>query len=128
MNQEINVDDLYSQPFSIARHKMVPYLELEVIISPKGEIEYALPSHQESLIRKAMEKQHWTRQELMDAYPPEFYFNFLEWLIEQSGGYIPVWERGITNHPVTQQQANALRKLKLAGLYRGVLPKGEKNG
>lgn len=40
MNQEINVDDLYSQPFSIARHKMVPYLELEVIISPKGEIEY----------------------------------------------------------------------------------------
>lgn len=51
----------------------------------------------------------------------------MEWLIEQSGGYIPVWEHGIIDYPVTQQQANALRKLKLAGLYRGVLPKGEKN-
>lgn len=126
MKQEISIEDLYNQPFSIEKHKMFPYLSLEVIISSEGEIEYANPSHQEYLIAKAMEKHHWTRQELIDACPPEFYFNFMEWLIEQSGGYIPVWEHGIINHPVTQQQANALRKLKLAGLYRGALPKGVK--
>lgn len=127
MKQDISIDDLYYQPFSIKKHKLFPYLPLEVIISSEGEIEYANPSHQEYLIAKAMEKQHWTRQELMDACPPKYYFRFMEWLIEQSGGYIPVWEHGIIDYPVTQQQANALRKLKLAGLYRGVLPKGEKN-
>ena len=77
MEKEISIEELYSQPFSITRHKMIPYLDLEVIISPTGEIEYALPSHQECLI---------TRK-------------------------------------VTTKQAAALRKLKLAGLYTGKIPK-----
>lgn len=123
----INEEELFNEPFSIERHKLFPYISLEVIISPSGEVEYALPSHQEYLIAKAMEKNQWNRQELMDACPPNRYFSFLEWLIEKSGGYIPVWEQGVLDCPVTRKQANMLRKLKLAGLYKGVLPKEEED-
>lgn len=121
-------EELYRHPFSIELHKSVPYhVSLEAVISPEGEIEYAMPSHQEYLIAKAMERNGWSRQELMDACPPEFYFDFLNWLIEQSGGYIPVWEMFTVNREITAKQAAALRKLKLAGLFAGKIPrKGKK--
>ena len=116
-------DELYLLPFSIERHKSVPYhLELEVMIAPNGEIEYALPSHQEFLIKKAMEANHWTRDELMAACPPEYHFDFMNWLIPQAGGFVPVWEIGVLNYPLTKEQVEALRKLKMAGLYRGYIP------
>lgn len=116
--------ELYQKPFSIERHKSVCYhVPLEAIISPAGEIEYALPSHQENLIAKAMQQNGWSRQELMDACPPEYHFNFIDWLIEKSGGYIPVWEPCTVNKEITRKQAAALRKLKMAGLFLGKIPK-----
>lgn len=45
---------------------------MEVMISPDGEISYAVPSHQEFLIRKAMDANGWSRDKLMDACPPKF--------------------------------------------------------
>lgn len=118
---------MFGQPpqvFDIQKFKReTPYCELEVVISPEGEIYYANPSHQEFLIERAMERQGWSRAELMDACPPEYYCNFLAWLMEQSGGFIPVWEIGISyNQGITLQQKAALRKLKLSGLYRGKIP------
>ena len=110
-------------PFSIERHKATPYhITLEVMIAPDGTIEYAMPSHQEYLIKKAMELHQWSRQELMDACPPEYYFNFMEWLVQESGGYIPVWEQYTMNWTITGKQAAALRQLKMAGLFRGAIP------
>lgn len=115
--------ELYRLPFSIQRHKSMPYhVSLEVVIAPDGTVEYALPSHQEYLIAKAMEKKGVSREKLMDECPPEYYFNFLEWLVDESGGYLPVWERWTVDANLTLQQKNALRKLKLAGLYRGNIP------
>lgn len=119
----LDPEEVLSQPFSIERHKLCPYLDLEVMIDVDGNIFYAIPSHQEFLIQKACQRNKWTRQQLMDACPPEFYFNFMEWLIEQSGGYIPVWEVAVTSHPVTKKQLAALRRLKMAGLFRGAFPK-----
>lgn len=114
---------LFSMPFSIERHKAAPYhITLEVMIAPDGTIEYAMPSHQEYLIKKAMELHQWSRQELMDACPPEYYFNFMEWLVQESGGYIPVWEQYTMNWTITGKQAAALRQLKMAGLFRGAIP------
>lgn len=121
----LNEYDLYNKPFSIERHKQVPFAEMEVMISPDGEISYAVPSHQEFLIRKAMDANGWSRDELMDTCPPKYYADFMQWLIDVSGGFIPVWEEGITHHTVTKQQAIALKKLKLAGLYHGALPSAE---
>lgn len=81
----LNEYDLYNKPFSIERHKQVPFAEMEVMISPDGEISYAVPSHQEFLIRKAMDANGWSRDELMDACPPKYYANFMQWLIDVSG-------------------------------------------
>lgn len=67
----VTEEELYKLPFSIARHKSAPYhLKLKVMISPDGEIQYAIPSHQEFLIKKAMERHGWTRDELMAICPP----------------------------------------------------------
>ena len=115
--------ELYRLPFSIKRHKSMPYsVALEVVIAPDGKIEYAMHSHQEYLIAKAMEKNGWTRQELMDACPPENNFCFLDWLVDESGGYLPVWERWTVDATLTTKQRAALRRLKLAGLYKGYIP------
>lgn len=116
--------ELYQKPFSIKRHKSMPYhVPIELIISPSGKIEYANPSHQENLIEKAMKRNNWTRQELIDACPKEFYLDFLKWLIIQSGGYIPVWEMGVDcTDSITIQQILALKRLKAAKLYCGEIP------
>lgn len=122
-------EEVFALPFDIERHKSLPYhIGLEAMISSDGQIEYALPSHQEFLIKKARERNGWTRQELMDACPPEYYFDFMTWLIPQSGGYIPVWESCILNYPLTKPQLAALRRLKLAGLYKGYIPKTSSKG
>lgn len=125
-NTGFDEQTLFSMPFSVERHKAAPYhITLEVMIAPDGTIEYAIPSHQEYLIQKTMERYQWSRQKLMDACPPEYYFNFLEWLVQESGGYLPVWEQCTLNWPVTKKQAAALRKLKMAGLFKGAIPQSE---
>ena len=73
-----------------------------------------------------MELHHWTREALMDACPPEFYGDFMRWLIPLAGGWIPVWPIGILDYPLTRPQVGLLRRLKLAGLYRGHIPAPKK--
>ena len=116
-------EEILRLPFSIERHKQSQWLELEVIISPDGEVCYALPSHQEFLIRKACEINSCTRDELNAMCPLEYYGDFLRWLYMMTGGYIPVWENGVMDFPVTKKQYAALKALKLNGLYKGVLPR-----
>lgn len=93
------------------------------MIAADGTIEYARPSHQDFLIKKAMELQGWSREELMSACPPDYYGDFMAWLHPVSGGYIPVWAEGVMNIPITGKQVAALKNLKLHGLFRGRIPK-----
>lgn len=115
-------DEILRLPFDINRHKAARYLDLEIMMAPNGTAVYALPSHQEFLVKKAMELQNWTREALMDACPPEFYTAFMNWLIPLSGGWIPVWPIGVLDYPLTRPQVALLRKLKMAGLYHGYIP------
>ena len=119
-------DEILRLPFDIARHKAARYLDLEIMVAPNGASVYALPSHQEFLIKRAMELHHWTREALMDACPPEFYGDFMRWLIPLAGGWIPVWPIGILDYPLTRPQVGLLRRLKVAGLYRGHIPAPKK--
>ena len=119
-------EEIFKLPFDIERHKSAPYhIALEVMISPEGDVAYALPSHQEFLIAKAMEINNWSRDELMEKCPPEYYADFMTWLIPRAGRYVPVWKCGVLRYPLTSKQISALKKLKLAGLYRGYVPKFE---
>ena len=111
---------IYGLPFSIERFKMLPYnTELEVMIGKDGTVYYARPSHQEFLIEKAVEKEKCTRDELFDMCPAEYHCRFMNWLIDISGGFIPVWRKFFVANELTKEQQNALKKLKLAGLYKG---------
>ena len=90
------------------------------MIAPNGAAVYALPSHQEFLVKRAMEMHNWTREELMDACPPEYYADFMNWLIPLSGGWIPVWPIGILNYPLTRPQVALLRSSKWLGCIMAI--------
>ena len=112
-------------PFSIELHKKTFMDYFEVMLDVDGVVHYAVPSHQEFLIQKAMERNHWTREQLIAACPPEMQGWFLEWLIQESGGYIPVWQKFVLNFSLNEQQILTLEQLKAAGLFLGNIPKGQ---
>lgn len=113
---------IYSQPFSIELFKLLPpYIEFEGIIQADGTILYARPSHQERLISLAMERNRCSRDELMKMCPPEYHFDFMSWLCIQSGNCIAVWRNFFLGPSLSSAQRNALKKLKLAGIYFGKL-------
>lgn len=108
--------------FNIEQHKKLHHGYLEIIISPDGEIEYAIPSHQIYLLRKAMDITHLTEVELNNLCPEEYYGDFMRWLFFISR-YLPVWENFVLdNVQVTRAQHAALKSLKVHGLYKGKLP------
>lgn len=106
----------------VAWYKTKQYWDFEIMISAEGDIAYATPSHQEFLIARSCEKRCMSRDELMEACPPEYHFDFLKWLVDQCG-WIPVWENGVLNYPITKKQRTVLRKFKILGLFRGAIPK-----
>jgi len=99
-------------PFDIGLHKRTFVDYFEVMLDTEGVVHYAVPSHQEFLIKRAMERNHWSREELNAACPKEMYGSFLEWLISQSGGY-------------NEKQIAILKKLRKEGLFCGKIPEPE---
>ena len=47
---------------------------------------------------------------------------FLEWLIQESGGYIPVWQNFVLDYPLNTRQLQTLAELKEEGLFCGAVP------
>lgn len=115
-----SIYDRPDEPFLAEKESL--YGEFEVMIDPDGNVVKALPSHQEFLIMKSMIRYGYSRELLMAACPPEYHYDFMKWLIPMSGGWIPVWNIGIMDYPVTKKQLAVLKKLKVMGFYRGTLP------
>ena len=108
--------DLHSE-FDIEEHKRTFVNYLEVLIEENGHVVYAVPSHQELAIQMACKAHKWTRKQLNDACPPEYYFDFMTWLLAQTNA-ISVWATmymGTAN----EKQKEKLRELKNNGLYKG---------
>lgn len=112
--------DLYCK-FDIEKHKKKYVHYLEVIIKEDGEIEYAVPSHQEKAVRIACEKLGVTKSELERMCPEEYYFDYLNWLLMQSNS-VAVWEGLFLAPSINRKQIGSLRRLKLAGIYKGIIP------
>ena len=104
-------------PFSVERHKETFVNYLEVCIDPFGGIHYAVPSHQEYLIRELMAMHNCSREDALDLVPPEFYCDVMEWLAITTN-YIAVWNDHIVGR-CNRFQRESLVMLKRAGLYRG---------
>ena len=100
--------EVLNSPFDIETHKQIFHGYLEVMVAPDGTIAYAVPSHQEYLIEKAVQRHNCTREELYSLCPEEY--------------YVPVWEKYVYAPMMTTQQRTALKKLKMAGLYKGAIP------
>ena len=117
--------NLYSE-FDIEQHKKTFIHYLEVVIDENGKIMYAVPSHQEMLIRLACEKLNITREELNTMCPKEYYCDFMDWLCKISGA-CAVWERFIKADRLTEKQVKALQMLRENGLYLGEILDGAGN-
>lgn len=112
--------DVYSK-FDIEKHtKTYPYYT-EVVIHPDGEIEYAVPSHQEKLIEICMRNLNLkTRQELYDMCPKEYYCDVIQWLCNISNR-VSVWYEFamFPKDGITIPQRKALKLLKEYKCFTG---------
>ena len=89
--------------FSAKKHNETHYHYCEVVISPKGRVLYARPSHCEILIKIACKKLKCTREELYKMCPLHAHFMWLEWLCYMTG-YIAVWYEGYLWYPNDKQK------------------------
>lgn len=105
--------------FDVQSHKQTFINYLEVCIDERGEIHYAIPSHQEWLINRACNNINVSREQLEDLCPKEYYGDFLSWLL-QITGCVSVWNSfymGKSN----EAQLNTLLILKEQELFCGEL-------
>lgn len=119
-----NAQRVLNEPFDIKTHKLTFINYLEVVISPDGTVEYAVPSHQEKLLRVFMEQEHISsKQEAFRLVEEQdTTMDGPTITLTRLTGYISVWsETYICGKSPTKKQLAALRLLKLNGLYSGTL-------
>lgn len=104
-------------PFNVEVHKATFVNYLEIVILEDGTIEYAVPSHQEKMIKIACDKLDVCRQTLYEMCPREYYFDVITWLSQISGA-IAAWDFKIEGTP-NEKQLETLDMLRKEGLYKG---------
>lgn len=109
--------NVYSD-FDMEQHKKTFINYLEVVIDENGKIMYAVPSHQEKLIKLACENLKVTKEELNAMCPMDYHFDFVTWLCKVSG-VCAVWNAHIEKYRLTERQIAALKALKDNRLYKG---------
>lgn len=107
--------EILKQPFDIVIHKKKFINYLEVIIDEYGIIYYAVPSHQEWLIKKACKKLNISREELYASCPPDYYFDVIGWLTKITG-CIAVWNDTYTGE-LNDHQYGKLKLLESERLF-----------
>lgn len=113
MNEQQKV---LNSPFDLETHKKTFIAYLEVIIDSEGNVMYAVPSHQQAMIRIATEKLNVTKERLFEMYASSG-CDTIEWL---SGitGCISVWFGNYVGEP-NEKQLDVLRKFRDEGIYVG---------
>ena len=111
--------DVLYKPFNIEVHKKTFINYLEVIIDENGTVLYAVPSHQEKLIKIACEKLNITRETLNDLCPQEYYADFMSWLC-QITNCVALWNKFKIGVPNTKQK-ETIKQLLKEELYHGSL-------
>lgn len=108
--------DVYCD-FDPVKHKKKYINYCEVMILESGKVVYAVPSHQMKAEQLACEKLGLTREQLSETCPEEAKFDWLNWLLSQTGA-IAVWTDGYVGKPNDRQKV-VLKRLKLYGIYSG---------
>lgn len=110
--------DVYCD-FDPVKHKEKYINYLEVMILDTGKIEYAVPSHQIKAEHICCQALGISYEELVKRCPEDRYYDYMNWLLEQSKA-IAVWNDVYMGEP-NERQKTALRRLKLYGIYKGVI-------
>lgn len=108
---------ILNSAFNLETHKEAFVDYLEVIIREDGMVEYAVPSHQEKLIKIAMTKLGVTRKQLCDMCPREYHFDFMNWLCSITN-CVSLWNAHRVGTPNETQQW-VIQNLRYHGLYKG---------
>lgn len=106
--------EILKKPFNIEVHKKNFINYLEVVISSKGVIKYAVPSHN-GYLEKVLKRRGINPH---TDCPKEYYADYYTWLCKMSG-YIMVWGKPnsrIIGSP-NQKQIEVLEKLKKEDLF-----------
>ena len=98
--------DMHSK-FDINLHQKHFVNYLEVVILPNGDIEYAVPSHQQFLIKYGAQIHNLSIEEFENLCPVEYYCNYLYWLSIQTHCVI-VWSQGYFGIDITDKQRKVL--------------------
>lgn len=105
-------------PFNADVHAKTFINYLEVVISPSGIIEYAVPSHMEKVILAGMDKAGIEdREQFVMDYCLIHNIYGIDELCDYTG-FIAVWNNYYIGKPNRFQQ-HALEELKRRGLYYG---------
>lgn len=113
--------DVYSQ-FDLEKHKQTYVNYLEVLIDEEGTIMYAVPSHQLKAMNLACARLNVSRETLDAMCPREFWGDYMTWLC-MIAKVVAVWNGHCVAVNPTIKQIGALRRLKMAGVYTGPIPK-----
>jgi hypothetical protein len=106
-----------SSRFNAKKHKAAFHDYLEVIITKTGRICYAVPSHQEALVKIGIEKHKCSREEYYKLCPEQYMTDYTAWLCIDTE-CIAVWNDFEIGKP-NKKQAYALKMLRFEGLYKG---------
>ena len=112
--------DLHSD-FDVQLHKKKIKNYLEVLILGDGKIIYAVPSHQLKGEEIASKRLGLSISEFRDSCPKDAMFDYLPWIASQAN-CVFVWNSYIVYSSINHKQYASLRKLKINGLYKGLLP------
>ncbi|MBR5297029.1 MAG: hypothetical protein IKU29_04065 [Parabacteroides sp.] len=122
-------------PFDIETHKNTFVSYLEVVISPEGTVEYAVPSHTDKLVeifakQKGFDDILKAKKYIIETAINNGMLSTIDYLTGVTG-YISVWFKGyVAGDPPTKAQLNKLKELFDNGVYVGptwdtVTPKRE---
>lgn len=113
--------DVYCE-FNINKHKATYTNYLEVLIKEDGKVVYAVPSHQMKAEELACEKLGISKKHLKKKCPRKYFFDYLKWVLTQSGA-VAVWDEFYKTgeNGLNQKQRSMLKRLKLHGLYKGTI-------
>ena len=104
-----NPTELLYQPFDFENHRDNFICYCECIIWPDGKIEYAVPSHNEALLKAYAHKHGLTRDEVMKMFYNDF--DAYDTMMKDTG-IIQVWYDQIHNiQKLTPAQNDAVGKL-----------------
>lgn len=105
--------DKYSvySDFDVRKHKKHFTDYLEVIITPDGQVHYAIPNHVEFMIGYICRRDRITPRQLERRCPRVYHFDFLTWLCKESG-CVSVWSNFIKAVAFTKAQIKVLNELR----------------